>query len=227
MGLALAWIGLRGSSAIVPQQFRFLNLDASMNVRVLWWSLGLAIVSGILVGAIPHCTRCAPIRTTRSSRMDARVPGHAVNVSVRAWSWRRSRCPSCCSLAPVCSIRSFLNIQRVNPGFDARGVLTMRLTLPRDRYPGPSVNVFFERLVERLSRSPGVTSVSAASQFPPMAAFDTQFRLERGQAQGIHAADRDHHRCDGRVFRYVPRRPAQRPGRSPPPIVSTRHPSRS
>ena len=33
-------------------------------------------------------------------------------------------------------LRTFINIQRVEPGFEARGVLTMRLTLPRERYPG-------------------------------------------------------------------------------------------
>ena len=184
MGLALAWIGLRGSSAIVPQQFRFLNLDASMNVRVLWWSLGLAIVSGVLVGAIPawHAMRADPHDALKADGRSGAGPGgqrlrQGLVVAEIALS-------VLLLLGAGLLIRSFQNIQRVDPGFDTRGVLTMRLTLPRERYPGPSVNVFFERLVERLSALPGVTSVSAASQFPPMAAFDTQFRLERGQAQG-------------------------------------------
>jgi len=54
----------------------------------------------------------------------------------------------------------------------------MRLTLPRDRYPGEAAGAFFDRLVERLGALPGVRAVSAASQFPPGSAFDTQFTLE-------------------------------------------------
>ena len=72
-------------------------------------------------------------------------------------------------------MRSFLNIHAVEPGFEPRGVLTMRLTLPSERYPGEGANAFFDRLIERLGAIPGVRSVAAASQFPPMAAFDTEF----------------------------------------------------
>jgi putative ABC transport system permease protein len=79
-------------------------------------------------------------------------------------------------------MRSFLNIQRVDRGFDARGVLTMRLTLPRDRYPDDAAGAFFDRLSEQIAALPGVRAVAAASQFPPLGAFDSQFTLERGQA---------------------------------------------
>jgi predicted permease len=77
-------------------------------------------------------------------------------------------------------MRSFHNLQQIDRGFDPRGVLTMRLTLPRERYPGDAAGAFFDRLSERLASLPGVTAVSAASQFPPMGTFDTQFRLEAG-----------------------------------------------
>ena len=65
-------------------------------------------------------------------------------------------------------MRCLLNIQRVNPGFEPKGVLTMRLTLPREKYPGEAANVFFDSLIERVEAIPGVRSASAASQFPPM-----------------------------------------------------------
>jgi putative ABC transport system permease protein len=81
-------------------------------------------------------------------------------------------------------LRSFLNVQRVDPGFEPKGVLTMRLTLPRERYAGDAIGAFFDRLVERIGELPGVRAVSAASQFPSMGALDTQFVLERGQPPG-------------------------------------------
>jgi predicted permease len=79
-------------------------------------------------------------------------------------------------------MRTFVNIQRVDPGFEPRGVLTMRLTLPRERYPGEAANTFFDSLVERLSADSRVRAVSAASQFPPLSMLDTQFALERPMA---------------------------------------------
>ena len=60
----------------------------------------------------------------------------------------------------------------------------MRLTLPSDRYTGEAVNAFFNQLVERVSAIPGVRAVSAASQFPPLGAFGTQFALERSSSSG-------------------------------------------
>jgi putative ABC transport system permease protein len=81
-------------------------------------------------------------------------------------------------------MRSFVNIQRVDRGFDSKGVLTMRLTLPRDRYPGDAAGAFFDRLSEHLASLPGVLAVAAASQFPPMSMLSTQFKLERGHEDG-------------------------------------------
>jgi hypothetical protein len=75
-------------------------------------------------------------------------------------------------------MRSFLNVQRMDRGFDPAGVLTMRLTLPPERYPVEAAGAFFDRLSGRLASLPGVRAVSAASQFPPFGFFDTQFRLE-------------------------------------------------
>jgi predicted permease len=60
----------------------------------------------------------------------------------------------------------------------------MRLTLPRERYPGDAAGAFFDQLSERLAALPGVRAVSAASQFPPEGTFDTQFKLEHGQTAG-------------------------------------------
>ena len=75
-------------------------------------------------------------------------------------------------------MRSFLKINSIDAGYEPRGVLTMRLTLPRERYPGEAAGAFFDRLVERLGAVPGVRSVAAASQYPPMGAFDSEFTIE-------------------------------------------------
>jgi putative ABC transport system permease protein len=183
VGLAVAWMGLKGADALIPGQFQFLGLHASINSRVLWWSLALAVGSGLLVGWLPalHATRTDPHESLKADARtgSSRAGRHIRNVLVVA----ELALSVVLLLGAGLLMRSFLNMQRVDRGFDASSVLTMRLTLPRDKYPGDAAGAFFDRLSEQLAALPGVRAVSAASQFPPMGQFDTQFKLERGQSQ--------------------------------------------
>lgn len=64
-------------------------------------------------------------------------------------------------------IQSFLGLLRVNPGFDAKHVLSMRLTVPGAKYPQPpTVTGFFQQLQERVNALPGVQSSGIISQLP-------------------------------------------------------------
>jgi putative ABC transport system permease protein len=64
-------------------------------------------------------------------------------------------------------VRSFVELQNVSPGFDPRGTLTARLSLPAERYQSSaSVVRFYDSLIERLRTVPGVTSASATTQLP-------------------------------------------------------------
>jgi putative ABC transport system permease protein len=61
-------------------------------------------------------------------------------------------------------VRSFIAMNRVDLGFEARQVLALGLELPRARYPqGPQVTAFYEQLAARLSGLPGVESTAAGS----------------------------------------------------------------
>ena len=183
-GLLLTYFGLQGAGALVPTQFQALGLDAALNGRVLSWSVVLAIASGLLVGIIPalHATRADPHETLKG---DARAGGVS--------SGRRMRqvlVVAEIALAVVLLLgaglllRSFARIQRVDPGFDPRGVLTMRLTLPRERYEAERINVFFDALLDRIAAIQGVRAVSAASQYPPLSFGSTQFAPESATGAG-------------------------------------------
>ena len=158
-----------------------LGLNAGLNVRVLWWSLAVAIVAGLLVGFLPA------IQATRTDPHDSLKEGRTG--SARGGRLRQALVVVEIALSVVLLLgagllmRCMLNIQRVDPGFEPKGVLTMRLTLPREKYPGEAANVFFDSLIERVRTIPGVRSASAASQFPPMGSFDTQFTLERSATE--------------------------------------------
>ena len=63
--------------------------------------------------------------------------------------------------------KSFLQLVQVNPGFQAEGVLTMQVSLPRDTYPdGPALQRFHEQVSAQLAGIPGVTSAGVANPLP-------------------------------------------------------------
>jgi putative ABC transport system permease protein len=71
-------------------------------------------------------------------------------------------------------IESFIKLRRVDAGFDAKNVLTMRIPLPAAKYPMPksvddpppvAIN-FYERLLERTKALPGVESAGVSTVLP-------------------------------------------------------------
>jgi putative ABC transport system permease protein len=160
-GLLFAYVGLKGSDALIPSQFAILDLHAGINGRVLAWSVVLAAAAGLLVGLLPalQATRTDP---HESLKTDGRAGAGRAGRRVRqALVVAEMALTVVLLLGAGLLLRSFLNVQRVDPGFEPRGVLTMRLTLPRDKYPGEKAGEFFDRLSERIIGIPGVRSVSA------------------------------------------------------------------
>jgi len=63
--------------------------------------------------------------------------------------------------------RSLVGLQKVDPGLDASGVLTFRISIPAARYPeAPRRTQFFSQALERIQQLPGVRSTSAVSYLP-------------------------------------------------------------
>ena len=64
-------------------------------------------------------------------------------------------------------VHSFARVQHVEPGFDARSMLTLRLSLPESRYTTfDKGDRFFDTLFAALRARPDVQAVAAASALP-------------------------------------------------------------
>ena len=64
-------------------------------------------------------------------------------------------------------VRSFVLLSEARPGFQAQGVLTMRLSLPEKRYPdAAAAGRLVEALRGRLRAVPGVIEVGSVSALP-------------------------------------------------------------
>ena len=74
-------------------------------------------------------------------------------------------------------MRSFIKLQAVNLGFSPGGLLTMRLTLPQQKYPtGEDMTSFFEELARRVREVPGVTRAGWCRSFRRPRCFPARSR---------------------------------------------------
>ena len=64
-------------------------------------------------------------------------------------------------------MKSFLNLQSVDPGFDAKNVLVVPVSLLQAKYPESRQRaIFFQQALQRVAALPGVESVGATSMLP-------------------------------------------------------------
>jgi predicted permease len=170
-GVLLSWWGL--DLLLLAALARYgggdvsrLALDISPDMRVLGFSLLLALVSGLAFGLAPA------LRATRPDLITV-IKDEGANVSGRSTrSWLGSALVvSQVSLCFVLLIPAGLllrGVQRVlatNPGFEARKLLSVGYSLELSGYDAQRAKVFQQQLIARLSALPGVQSVSLDRQF--------------------------------------------------------------
>ncbi|HSR42920.1 MAG TPA: ABC transporter permease, partial [Longimicrobiales bacterium] len=85
-------------------------------------------------------------------------------------------------------VRSFLRLQRVDPGFRPENVLTFDVNLPQPRYPLPADRARMNaRLQERLRALPGVEEASGAI---PLPLSGVQMNGRYGDEEALNSPDR-------------------------------------
>ncbi len=182
LGVFITFLGLRGLTAQLPATLLPTTAELAVNSSVLTYTAVISVLAGIVFGLAPalQTARFDLQRTlnqeagqSTGSRGRRRLHGTFIAVEV--------------ALALVLLMgagllmSSFIQLNAVEPGVDADNVLTMRLTLPWNKYEGPAIVGFFDDLTDRVSTIPGVTAVSAGTQFPPGAFSRSQFVPEGGE----------------------------------------------
>ncbi|MCP4557383.1 MAG: ABC transporter permease [Herbaspirillum sp.] len=90
-------------------------------------------------------------------------------------------------------LNSLFRLFLVDPGFRPDGLLTARITLPKNRYPeSPQQAAFFAALLERLNAHPNVSSAAAVTNLPlsgtnMLFGFVFENRTSTGGSQALHA----------------------------------------
>ena len=169
-GLALAWVTTRALISFVAGDVAYTSLTATPDLSVLGFTLGVALLTGLLFGLAP---------ALRVARSDA---GPALNANARTASasgGRGSRLlPRALVVAQVTVsvvllagaglfLRSLTNLEKQDFGFDRNNVLMVGFG---DKFGGLKAEQtagFYQKVQERMNALPGVTA-SSFSNTPPM-----------------------------------------------------------
>lgn len=168
IGVGLAYLGIRQLLAIAPENLPRLNA-IGIDTQVLAFSVLAGLVSAVIFGVIPA------LRTAKPNLMDTlRAAGRSG--ALGATGLRNAVVVVEVALAFILLIgsglmvRTFINIQRVNLGFDPRGLLTFQLLGNVGQTPQERDN-YKRQLREKLDALPGVQSVTASFPMPLAGGF--------------------------------------------------------
>ena len=137
--------------------------EAEVNARVLVFTLTVSLLTGLLFGLAP---------ALKASRPDLT---EGLKEGERGSSGRRQRLRSVlvvCEVALTLTllvgagllVQSFRRVLEVDPGFKARDLLTMQVSV--NNPDGHQVAAFFEQLQQRVRGLPGVSSVAVSNGLP-------------------------------------------------------------
>jgi putative ABC transport system permease protein len=168
LGVGLAYLGIRQLLAIAPENLPRLNA-IGIDFQVLAFSVLAGLLSAIIFGVIPA------LRTAKPNLMETlRASGRTG--ALGAAGLRNGVVVVEVALAFVLLIgsglmfRTFVNIQRVNLGFNPQGLLTFQLLGNIGNSPQEAGN-FKRQLREQLDALPGVNSVTASFPLPLAGGF--------------------------------------------------------
>src|SRR6202171_632221 len=169
-GLALAWLGIHELLVIAPA-----NLPRLNTIRIDSVVLGFTAVAGLVAGAIFGLA--SAWRASRPDVMNV-LRGTSRNEGLASGGLLRKLVVVVeVALSFVLLIgsglmfRSFLELQRIDPGFDPRSLLTFQVLGNRGGKTPEERTAFMHQIQERLRGIKGVQSVAASNPFPLAGGF--------------------------------------------------------
>jgi putative ABC transport system permease protein len=166
LGVLLAWQGIGVIKALSPANLPRIE-NVSIDARALAFAAGVTILAAIVFGLAPA------LRAVRGNLADGLRDRGSDSGGVRRNKLRTALVVVEVALSLVLLIgaglmvRSFAQLQRVNPGFDAKNVVTFNAPLQFLKYlTTQSRATFVNQLGERLRAIPGVEAVGGATPLP-------------------------------------------------------------
>jgi predicted permease len=167
IGLVFAYWGRGILWSYRPSFIAQNDVDLALDSHVLLFTLGIALLTGALFGAVPAIKASAP---DLADTLKAGGRGNSVG-------WRSNPMRSLLvvfetALAMIALIgaglfiRSQQNAQRIDPGFESEKLFMMAVDVGALHFTEGQAQEFYRAAAERAATAPGVQSATVASNFP-------------------------------------------------------------
>jgi putative ABC transport system permease protein len=179
LGAFLAWGGLKALVALIPKQIVPAEAVIRLNVPVLFFTLGVAVLTAIIFGLAPALQVVRrdlndPLRDSGKGTSGGSAHGRLRNAVVVL--------EVAVSLTLLVGagllMRSFVALREVHLGLQPDHIFVARLPLPEDRYKtADQVAGFFRPLLHRLKALPGVIEATETSTLPPYGGIPSDIEI--------------------------------------------------
>jgi len=182
VGLAAGYVGIRAILSVSPGNIPRIGLAGAgvgLDWRVLGFTLGLAILTGILFALVPALQSSrADLNSTLKESSSRSGTGFRHNRTRSLLVIIEMALALVLLVGAALLIRTFIAIRQVNPGFDARNVLTMRMSLTGPQFEkSAGVTRLVHEGVRRISALPGVEVAGTTCCVPLEGGFGLPFQI--------------------------------------------------
>ena len=174
VGLLVALCGVSLLKTFIPKEIGQVTA-VGIDANVLVFTLGVSLLTGLIFGLAPalQASKFNLNETLKEGGRDSAV------------GRRGNRLRSFLVVAEVAIslvlligagllINSFLRLRNIDPGFHSKNLLTMRIALPREKYPDHAKRkAFYGELLSRVEALPGVRSAAVSNWIPLTLQGDT------------------------------------------------------
>ncbi len=167
LGIGLGWLATRALVTWAAGQLPH-GVPVGMDGRVLLFTAFISLLTGIFSGIVPAWQLAhADLNTTLREEARGTSSGRLRSGMNRLLVVGQVALSLVLLLAAALLLHSYERLLRVDPGFDARNVLTMNIALPTSKYAKPAQQVeFFDEVLRGVGRLPGVRDAAISATLP-------------------------------------------------------------
>jgi predicted permease len=189
VGLALAYWGSGALAAFVIRETYIVPAAMALtpDLRILAFSAGVAVLTGLLVGLAPACraTRVDPQAALQNS---ARVSGLGSGALNRALIVTQVALSVVLVAGAGLFVRSLLKLQRADVGFRVESLLSFGLVPKPGGYKNLDMISYYRELTDRVSQVPGVLSAGMVHNLPGgTLEWTERVRAKEAKREGLQA----------------------------------------
>jgi putative ABC transport system permease protein len=182
LGLILGYAGVRALLAVSPAGLPRIGEYGSavaVDWRVLVFTLGVALLTGILFGLFPAIGASSPdLNTTLKESSNRSGSGFRQNKARSLLVISEVSLALVLLIGAALLIRTFIALRQVNPGFDPRNVLTLQMSLTGDQFKKTAgvAQVAYDGR-ERMNAIPGVEVSAFTCCLPLESGYGLPFNI--------------------------------------------------